>query len=152
MLGHEPLQPSTVPVIEHVQQVSSAPHTGDECELVVVVQRRGFKPDQNAGRHPGRVVPGERYGPQPFGTREKNSLGRPPTRDLGRNLVDWVLGCAMVYLALFGLGRLLMGPAWKGTVLLLGSGICAAALYADISRRWGVETAEKSSTEAEVLS
>ena len=75
-----------------------------------------------------------------------------PTHDLGRNLVDWVLGCAMVFLALFGLGRLLMGPAWKGTVLLLGSGVCAAALYADISRRWGVETAEKSSTEAEVLS
>src|SRR5438309_3558220 len=33
-----------------------------------------------------------------------------PTRDLGRNLASWILGCAMVYLALFGLGHVLLGP------------------------------------------
>jgi len=61
-----------------------------------------------------------------------------PTRDLGRNLVAWVLGCAMVYLALFGIGRVLMGPVWKGLALLLGSGICAAALYVNILKTgWG---------------
>jgi solute:Na+ symporter, SSS family len=61
-----------------------------------------------------------------------------PTRDLGRNLVAWVLGCGMVYLALFGIGRVLMGPVWKGLGLLLGSAICAGALYANILKTgWG---------------
>jgi solute:Na+ symporter, SSS family len=57
-----------------------------------------------------------------------------PTRDLGRNLFSWILGCAMVYLALFGLGHVLLGPLWQGFGLLLGSGICAGILYSNISR------------------
>ena len=31
-----------------------------------------------------------------------------PTVDLGRNLAAWLLGCAMVYLALFGIGRFVL--------------------------------------------
>ncbi|HEV2729509.1 MAG TPA: sodium:solute symporter family protein [Terriglobales bacterium] len=57
-----------------------------------------------------------------------------PTRDLGRNLFSWILGCAMVYLALFGLGHVLLGPVWEGFVLLLISAICAGILYSSISR------------------
>jgi len=57
-----------------------------------------------------------------------------PTRDLGRNLASWILGCAMVYLALFGLGHVLLGPMWEGFVLLLISAICAGLLYSNISR------------------
>ena len=63
----------------------------------------------------------------------------PPTRDLGRNLLSWVLGCAMVYLALFGVGRLLIGPAMEGISLLVGSGLCAVALYTNLARQ-GWET------------
>jgi Na+/proline symporter len=59
----------------------------------------------------------------------------PPTRDVGRNLLSWVLGCAMVYLALFGLGRVLLGPMAKGIGLLFASGICAAALYTNLARQ-----------------
>ena len=59
----------------------------------------------------------------------------PPTRDVGRNLLSWVLGCAMVYLALFGLGRVLLGPMGQGIVLLFASGVCAAALYANLARQ-----------------
>ncbi len=33
----------------------------------------------------------------------------PPTRDLGRNLGAWLLGCAMVYATLFGIGKLCFG-------------------------------------------
>jgi Na+/proline symporter len=58
----------------------------------------------------------------------------PPTRDLGRNLLSWVLGCVMVYLALFGLGHVLIGPFWEGVGLLAASAICAGALYSNISR------------------
>ena len=62
----------------------------------------------------------------------------PPTRDLGRNLLSWVLGCLMVYLALFGLGHVLIGPFWEGVGLLAVSAACAGALYSNISRSLGV--------------
>jgi SSS family solute:Na+ symporter len=65
----------------------------------------------------------------------------PPTRDLGSNLLSWVLGCLMVYLALFGLGHLLIGPFWEGAGLLAGAAVCAGALYSNISRSWGAESA-----------
>jgi SSS family solute:Na+ symporter len=64
----------------------------------------------------------------------------PPSRDLGRNLLSWVLGCAMVYLALFGLGHVLLGPMWEGLLLLFLSAVCAGVLYSNISRSgWNQE-------------
>jgi solute:Na+ symporter, SSS family len=64
----------------------------------------------------------------------------PPTRDLGRNLLSWILGCAMVYLALFGLGHVLLGPMWQGLLLLVLAAACAFALYTNIIRSgWGGE-------------
>jgi Na+/proline symporter len=53
----------------------------------------------------------------------------PPTRDLGHNLTAWLLGCAMVYLCLFGTGKLLLQHAGLGAALLAGSASCAWALY-----------------------
>jgi Na+/proline symporter len=58
----------------------------------------------------------------------------PQSRDLGQNLLSWVLGCFMVYMALFGLGHVLLGPFWKGIGLLAASAICAGALYSNILR------------------
>jgi hypothetical protein len=58
---------------------------------------------------------------------------------LGRNLLDWVLGCAMVYGTLFGIGKLALGPRWQGVVFLVVAAGCACGLYSDLSRRWGVE-------------
>jgi hypothetical protein len=47
----------------------------------------------------------------------------------------------MVYLALFGLGHVLIGPLWQGLALLVGSAICAAVLYRNISKsEWKEET------------
>ena len=64
----------------------------------------------------------------------------PPTTDLGRNLLSWVLGCFMVYMALFGLGHVLLGPFWEGIALLTASAICAGALYSNIARSsWSEE-------------
>jgi solute:Na+ symporter, SSS family len=65
-----------------------------------------------------------------------------PTRDLGRNLVSWILGCAMVYLALFGLGHVLIGPMSEGLLLLGGSGLCAVTLYANLVRRGWESTSD----------
>ncbi len=52
----------------------------------------------------------------------------PPTRDLGRNLLAWLLGCAMVYAALFGVGKLCLGEWSDGALLLLSAAACAALL------------------------
>jgi len=52
----------------------------------------------------------------------------PQTRDLGRNLLSWALGCGMVYLALFGSGKMLLGNLGFGIVLLVLAAICAALL------------------------
>ncbi len=64
----------------------------------------------------------------------------PANRDLGRNLIAWVLGCAMVYLALFGVGKLILNQPSLGIGLLVGAVVCAAALYKEQSSRgWGAE-------------
>jgi Na+/proline symporter len=53
----------------------------------------------------------------------------PPTRDLGSNLTAWLLGCAMVYLCLFGTGKLLLHQPVLGFTLLALSALSAIALY-----------------------
>ncbi|MGA3194677.1 MAG: sodium:solute symporter family protein [Terriglobales bacterium] len=58
-----------------------------------------------------------------------------PTRDLGRNLLCWLLGCAMVYAALFGGGWLILGPRPRGALCLGIAAICGTALYRDLSKR-----------------
>ncbi len=59
----------------------------------------------------------------------------PPTRDLGANLVAWALGCIMVYSALFGTGKLLLGEPLLGAALLATAVFSGAILYRDIGRR-----------------
>jgi solute:Na+ symporter, SSS family len=64
----------------------------------------------------------------------------PPTRDLGRNLLSWVLGCAMVYLALFGSGKVLLGVFGTGSLLLTLAALSAVALYFNLrDGGWGRE-------------
>jgi len=60
-----------------------------------------------------------------------------PTRDLARNLYCWLLGCAMVYAALFAGGKFCFerfgaGAAWAALALA-----SAALLYREIGRRTG---------------
>ena len=64
----------------------------------------------------------------------------PRVRDLGHNLVAWMLGCAMVYAALFGVGKLCFGETLTATALLGVAMVCAGLLYRDISRRFGAVT------------
>jgi solute:Na+ symporter, SSS family len=61
------------------------------------------------------------------------------TRDLGRNLLAWLLGCGMVYAALFGIGDVCLSRTREGIVLLAISATCAALLYRDIAMRVNVE-------------
>ena len=55
------------------------------------------------------------------------------------NLVDWLLGCVMVYMALFGSGKIILGQARVGLVFLGISAVSAYLIYWDLSRR-GWET------------
>jgi len=48
-----------------------------------------------------------------------------------------LLGCAMVYAALFGIGKLCFGQLGAGATLLVLATVCAGLLYRDISRRVG---------------
>ncbi len=67
-----------------------------------------------------------------------------PTRDLGRNLLSWVLGCAMVYLALFGSGYVILLAYTRGFILLVLSALCAVGLYMNLVRGgWEESNTEK---------
>jgi solute:Na+ symporter, SSS family len=59
----------------------------------------------------------------------------PPTRDLGRNLTSWILGCAMVYGALFGGGWLILGASAKGVAFLALAAGCGVLLWRGLSGR-----------------
>jgi len=61
----------------------------------------------------------------------------PQTRDLGRNLLAWALGCALVYAALFGVGKLCFGQIGTGSLLMGLATVCALLLYRDITQRVG---------------
>jgi Na+/proline symporter len=59
----------------------------------------------------------------------------PPTHDSWYNLLDWGLGCLMVYMALFGVGKLLLGAPGLGSLLIGISALSGYAIYLDLSRR-----------------
>ena len=59
----------------------------------------------------------------------------PPSHDGWYNLMDWVLGCLMVYMALFGIGNLLLGSIHVGILFLAVAVASGYAIYWDFSRR-----------------
>jgi hypothetical protein len=66
----------------------------------------------------------------------------PATRDGWYNLMDWLLGCLMVYMALFGVGNLLLTSRGLGILFLALSAASGYAIYWDFSKR-GWETLSK---------
>ncbi|MBZ5703602.1 MAG: Na+:solute symporter [Acidobacteriia bacterium] len=58
----------------------------------------------------------------------------PATRDLGRNLTSWVLGCVMVYAALFGIGEICFRRWSLGIAFLSISAVAAYLVQAAIQR------------------
>jgi len=59
----------------------------------------------------------------------------PSTHEGWHNLLDWLLGCLMVYMALFGIGKLLLGSTGIGLLFLTISAASGYAIYWDFSRR-----------------
>ena len=62
-----------------------------------------------------------------------------PVHDVLYNLMDWLLGCLMVYMAMFGIGELLLGSASTGLIFFLIAAASGYGIYWDLSRR-GWET------------
>jgi Na+/proline symporter len=58
----------------------------------------------------------------------------PQTHGLVRNLWCWILGCAMTYGALFGVGKLLLRHWGSGTLLILMALVTAWLIYRELSR------------------
>ena len=59
----------------------------------------------------------------------------PPARDLHANLLDWLAGCALIYGALFGAGKVILKEYWTGTGFLILSLLAGLYIYRDLSRR-----------------
>lgn len=51
------------------------------------------------------------------------------------NLLDWIAGCVLVYGALFGVGKLLLGATGTGFLLLALAALGGVVIYLDLSRR-----------------
>jgi len=63
----------------------------------------------------------------------------PPTQDGWYNFMDWGLGCLMVYMTLFGIGKLLLGSTGTGLLFLAIAAISGYIIYWDLNKR-GWET------------
>jgi Na+/proline symporter len=59
----------------------------------------------------------------------------PATHEGWYNLLDWFLGCLMVYMALFGIGKIILGSVGIGLAFLTISAVSGYAIYLDFSRR-----------------
>jgi SSS family solute:Na+ symporter len=62
-----------------------------------------------------------------------------PVRDLRANFFDWIMGCALIYCAMFGIGELVLQEWLPGFVLLIGAALAGYFIYWSLSRR-GWET------------
>ena len=59
----------------------------------------------------------------------------PPSRDGGRNLLDWACGCVLIYGSLFGIGKLILKETVTGLAFLAIAGVAGFVIYWDLSRR-----------------
>jgi hypothetical protein len=58
-----------------------------------------------------------------------------PVRDGLRNLLDWAAGCVLVYMTLFGVGKLIFGETRLGLLFLALAGAAGVTIYWDLNRR-----------------
>jgi hypothetical protein len=58
-----------------------------------------------------------------------------PVRDFAANTFDWVMGCTLVYCAMFGIGELVLQAWLVGFVLLACAAIAGYLIYWSLSRR-----------------
>ncbi len=58
-----------------------------------------------------------------------------PRHDGVWNLLDWFAGCVMIYMTLFGVGKIIFGQAGVGIGFLAVAAVAGGTLYWDLNRR-----------------
>ena len=58
-----------------------------------------------------------------------------PQRDAAFNLLDWACGCVLVYMSLFGIGKIIFGQPVAGLGFLAVAVIAGWIIYRDLNRR-----------------
>jgi len=76
-----------------------------------------------------------RPSPAGWGPIARAASDVPPSRDLTWNLVDWLCGCALIYGALFGIGKVILHDYGEGIVYFVIAAVAATVIYWDLSRR-----------------
>src|SRR5947209_9336910 len=126
---------STTTAITTVAWIIVTFMTRPVSQEVLVSFYRHVRPDVRGWKHIAAIVEDKR-----------------PTRDLGRNLGLWVLGCTMVYSFLFGSGYAILGHPLRGAVLLVVGVLCLLLLLKQLrSFVAEPEPAHKPGTESAAL-
>jgi solute:Na+ symporter, SSS family len=68
----------------------------------------------------------------PIARKAKDVL---PTHDGAANLFDWFCGCVLVYMTLFGVGKLIFGQLFAGSGFLALGAMAGWLIYRNLSRR-----------------
>ena len=78
----------------------------------------------------------ERVRPSAFGWKRIAGLARPApgAEPLGINAIDWVAGCGLVYGALFGIGKIVLGDVPRGLGYLALAAACGALITYNVTR------------------
>lgn len=70
-----------------------------------------------------------------WGPIAKEAQDVEPRRDGLFNLLDWIMGCVLVYMSLFGIGKIIFGHYLVGVVFLVLGFISGWIIYRDLNRR-----------------
>ncbi len=77
-----------------------------------------------------------RVHPTVYGWRPIANLARdlPEVRDVRSNLFNWIMGCVLVYGALFGIGKIVFGEWLAGIAMLVFAAIAGYLIFWNLSR------------------
>ena len=70
-----------------------------------------------------------------WGTIARKATDVPVQHDGACNLLDWICGCLLVYMTLFGVGKLIFGHLLLGSGLLVLALLAGGVIYWDLNRR-----------------
>ena len=76
-----------------------------------------------------------RPSPALWGPIAREATDVVPRRDGFYNLLDWVAGCVLVYMTLFGAGKIIFGATAQGIVFLIVALVAGWIIYWDLNRR-----------------
>jgi Na+/proline symporter len=70
-----------------------------------------------------------------WGPIARKAADVPVRHDTAFNLLDWLCGCLLVYMTLFGVGKLIFGQLILGAGLLVLATLAGWVIYRDLNRR-----------------